>query len=306
MRTVVFTLIAALLVSGAVSAAEGAKSSEKAKAKKPRPTFNRTANLIYGEVHGVGLLVDVFEPRRNANGLAIVDVVSGAWFSDKGKLNDHMKAGIYRIFCERGFTVFAIRPGSVTKFSGPEMVDNVHRGIAWVKGRATKYGINRDRLGIVGASAGAHLSLMAITTAHKPNPKVVGKEPKFDLSIRAAGLFFPPTDFVGWGSKRVQREYGRLFVEGGFEGLSDEAVTEAMRALSPALLVEQTPPPVLLIHGDADKVVPIAQSETMIAALKAAGGEAELIVKEGGEHPWPTIHEEVAVLADYFEKKLVE
>jgi dipeptidyl aminopeptidase/acylaminoacyl peptidase len=59
-----------------------------------------------------------------------------------------------------------------------------------------------------------------------------------------------------------------------------------------------------LIHGDADPLVPLQQSEAMLAALKQAGVPAELIVKPGGGHPWPTLHEEVQVMADWFDKQL--
>jgi dipeptidyl aminopeptidase/acylaminoacyl peptidase len=63
-------------------------------------------------------------------------------------------------------------------------------------------------------------------------------------------------------------------------------------------------PPFLIIHGDADPLVPLAQSEKLLAALKAANVPAELIIKKGGAHPWPTIHEEVQVMADWFDKQL--
>jgi dipeptidyl aminopeptidase/acylaminoacyl peptidase len=60
----------------------------------------------------------------------------------------------------------------------------------------------------------------------------------------------------------------------------------------------------LIIHGDADTVVPLQQSEVMLAALKKAGVVAELVVKPGGGHPWSTLHEEVRVIADWFDKQL--
>ena len=73
--------------------------------------------MVYGEVHGVGLLMDVFTPAEKNNGLAVVDVVSGAWYSDRGKIRDHARAQTFDILCRKGYTVFAIRPGSITKFS---------------------------------------------------------------------------------------------------------------------------------------------------------------------------------------------
>ena len=63
-------------------------------------------------------------------------------------------------------------------------------------------------------------------------------------------------------------------------------------------------PPFLLIHGDADKVVPMEQSTMLQHALEEHDVPVELIVKAGGGHPWPTLHEEVAVLADWFDRQL--
>jgi dipeptidyl aminopeptidase/acylaminoacyl peptidase len=81
-------------------------------------------------------------------------------------------------------------------------------------------------------------------------------------------------------------------------------VVEKVTQISPALLVTPGTPPFLLIHGDADTVVPLQQSEAMLAALKKAGVPAELIVKQGGGHPWLTLHEEVQLVADWFDKQL--
>src|SRR5215472_7608161 len=79
--------------------------------------YDQKIDVVYGEVHGTGLLMDVFTPKQNANGLGIIDVVSGAYHSDRGKIRDHIIAQVYRIFCSHGYTVFAIRPGSRTRYT---------------------------------------------------------------------------------------------------------------------------------------------------------------------------------------------
>lgn len=99
---------------------------------------------------------------------------------------------------------------------------------------------------------------------------------------------------------------GDLIFLGGTSGHSEEEIKEGARKISPARLVKPTPIPFLLIHGDADPIVPMQQSEKMVEALKAAGGSAELIVKRGGGHPWFTIFEEVKIMADWFDQHLPE
>ena len=77
-----------------------------------------------------------------------------------------------------------------------------------------------------------------------------------------------------------------------------------MIQISPARLVSAGLPPFLLIHGDADQVVPLQQSQRMLAELKRHDVPAELIVKSGGGHPWLTIPVEVMKLADWFDEQL--
>ena len=120
--------------------------------------FTQQQNVVFGEQHGVGLLMDIFTPKGTANGLGVIDVISGAWHSDRGKIRDHARAQTFHILCGKGYTVFAIRPGSIDKFSAPEMLANLNEGIRWVKDHAKQYGIDRDRLGLMGASAGGHLA----------------------------------------------------------------------------------------------------------------------------------------------------
>ena len=63
-------------------------------------------------------------------------------------------------------------------------------------------------------------------------------------------------------------------------------------------------PPFLIIHGTADFMVPIQQSRVMVAALQKADVPVKFIIKEGGGHPWPTIHEEVELMADWIDGQL--
>ena len=81
------------------------------------PPYTQTKNVVFAEVDGIGLVMDVFTPTGTSNGLGMVDVASGAFHSDRGKIEDHRRAKVYDIFCGKGYTVFAVRPGSITKFT---------------------------------------------------------------------------------------------------------------------------------------------------------------------------------------------
>ena len=267
--------------------------------------YTQVTNLIYAEVHGTGLLLDVFTPTARANGLAIIDVVSGSYYSDRRKIRDHTLAGLYRIFCTHGYTVFAIRPGSKTRYTGEEMESHVKLGIRYVKQHAADYKIDPDRLGLTGASAGGHLAVLAAIQPESSKPDARDPLLRFDTKVAAAGIFFPPTDLLDWNGQPASLEIvGDLLYVGGIKGHSADDITERARRLSPAQLVKSPSIPFLLIHGDADPLVPLQQSRKMVDALKAAGGSAELIVKAGGGHPWLTLPEEVEVMAKWFDKQL--
>ena len=260
-------------------------------------------NIVYAETDGIGLILDIFVPKQNKNGLGIVDVASGAWHSDRSKIGDHKRAKMFDIMCQRGFVVFAIRPGSITKFSGKEMLNNLRTGIQWVKSNAEEYEIAADRLGLIGASAGGHLASLAAVTADD------------STRVEATAVFFPPTDFLEFGGftggeggeNPVNKIFPLLaFGTGAPAETTPEELVEALKAISPVYHVTETAPPFLLIHGDADPVVPLKQSQKLLKALQEKEVDAKLIIKPGGVHPWPTIHEEVAVMADWLAEKLAK
>lgn len=263
--------------------------------------YEQRENIVYAEVHGIALVLDVFVPTGSKNGVGIVDVASGAWHSDRGKINDHKKAQIYDILCGKGYTVFAVRPGSVTKFCVPEMLTHLKTGIRWVKQHAAEYHVDPDRLGLTGASAGGHLACLAAVQPDEPSDGKPGTR------VHAAAVFFPPTDFIEYGLMPLDLNSARtrrLALPLGADEPTDEEMKAKLIQISPARLVTEKAPPFLLIHGDADLLVPLQQSEVMLAALKTSGVPADLIVKKGGGHPWLTIHEEVQVLADWFDGQL--
>jgi len=265
-------------------------------------TYQQTEDIVYGQTDGVALVLDRFVPTGKANGRAIVDVASGAWHSDRGKIRDHKRAQVYHLMCQRGFTVFAVRPGSIEKFSGPEMLDHLNRGIRYAKQQAKQYQFDADQLGLMGASAGGHLACLAAVTADD------------STRVAAVGVFFPPTDFLDYGGKKLDTSgggrIGKMVRALAFSDRcakeSPEAIAQAVTAISPARLVTSAAPPFLLIHGDADPLVPLQQSQTMQAALQAKGVPAKLIVKPGGGHPWLTLPVEVGVMANWFVKQLVD
>lgn len=262
-------------------------------------------DLSYGDAYGITLPMDVFVPTGEKNGLALVDIASGAWHSDRGKIRDHVTARVYHTFCSRGYTVFAVRPGSVEKFTADEMVAHMKQAIRLIKSRAEEYGIDPDRLGLMGASAGGHLACLTVARAEDGDATSDNALRQLDTRVAAVGVFFPPTNFLEWGEgPRIFDTIGTLLFNGGIAGRSEEEVLKKAESISPALQLKGDLPPFLIWHGDADPLVPLQQSELLVARLKELGTDVEFHIKEGGGHPWLTIPQEVAKMADWFDSKL--
>ncbi len=264
-------------------------------------------NVIYAEAHGIGLVMDVFQPVKESNGLGIIDVISGSWDSSRGKLRDHQQAQVFERLCRRGYTVFAVRPGSVSKFTIDEMVTHLEKAVQWIKTHHEDYDVDPMRLGLMGASAGGHLaSLLAVR-----NGRSTPENGAADASIEAVAVFFPPTDLMEFAGTRVDLSAGdgralvfRQALVGARNDFDEEQMKLLLEKASPARCVTPNTPPFLIIHGTADLVVPIEQSKKLVAALQKHDVPVKFVSKEGGGHPWPTIYEEVEVFGDWFDEKL--
>ena len=273
--------------------------------------------FVYTESNGKALELEIFVPNGKARhdyfkptdkgkGLGIIDVISGGWNDSMARRNEHEQAQLFSIFCARGYTIFAIHPGRLPDCTGLEMVANLQQGIRWVKAHAKEYNVDPDRLGLVGASAGGHLSTLAMCRAVAGEADAADPLKRFDTQVKAVGVFFPPTDFLDWDGQvapiNQKREF--LLFHDGTEGKPEAAIREQMKALSPALQVTPGLPPLFLFHGDADPIVPLQQSERLLAEMRQAGNQADLIVKKGGGHFWITMPQEIIQLADWFDAEL--
>lgn len=280
-----------------------------------QPNYTRTEDVIYGRKHGLALVMDVFAPKEKANGKGIIFCVSGGWFSAKEMVN----VGFIQEFLNRGYTVFAVMHGSQPKFTIPEVLDDMHRAVRFIKANAKKYNIDPDKLGIAGGSAGGHLSLMQGTAPKPGNPEAADPVERQSSKVAAVACFFPPTDFLNYGEPgNVQLGEGTL---AGFRPpfdfwerekgtnklvvIEDQERRKAIgKQVSPVYHVTKDSAPSLIIHGDADKLVPIQQAELIIAKFREAGVPCELVVKKGQAHGWKGMDKDIATLADWFDKYL--
>lgn len=265
--------------------------------------FKRTEDVIYSRKFGTALTMDVFQPDK-PNGKGIVFMVSGGWFSS----HESIWPALYKPFLDHGYTVFAVVHGSQPKFNIPEIEQDIHRAVRFIRHNAAKYGVDPDHLGISGASAGGHLSLMMAVKGEKENPTAKDPVDRESSEIECVACFFPPTDFLNYSKPGEEalgigtlKQFKPAF---GPRADNDQDRLKLEREVSPIYFVHSNMPPILIIHGDADKLVPIYQAKTFLKRCDEVGAVTKLEVREGKQHGWTNIVDDVEVCARWFDEHL--
>jgi acetyl esterase/lipase len=265
--------------------------------------FQRAEDVIYGRKFGTALTLDVFQPRP-ANGVGIILMISGGWFSAHEAIN----VDFFRPFLKRGYTVFAVVHGSQPKFVITEIVPDIHRAVRFIRHNAARYGVDPNRLGITGASAGGHLSLTMATQGGPGDPNAKDPVDRESSAVQCVACFFPPTDFLNYsrpGDDAVGFGVLKAFkVAFGPRADTAEERQKLGREISPIYFVHSNLPPILIIHGDADTLVPIYQAQTFIKRCEEVGSTAKLVVREGKNHGWLNMGKDLELCADWFDQYL--
>jgi acetyl esterase/lipase len=229
-------------------------------------------DLIYGRKDGMALTLDVIQPAR-PNGAGVLWIQSGGWYSVWAP--PKVLAGFSKPMLDKGLTVFIVRHGSAPKYNIPEIVADVRRAVRFIHVKAKDFGVDADRLGVLGMSAGGHLSLVLGTTGDDGNPKAKDEILRQSSKVAAVVAIFPPTDIRDW-VKDPPANIKR------FTALRFDPAKAA--DYSPALKVTADSAATLLIHGDKDDLVPIEHSRKMDQALEKAKVKHKMVVIEGAGH----------------------
>jgi len=267
------------------------------------PKFTRTQDLIYGRKYGTALTFDEFKPEK-PNGRGVIFIVSGGWFSSHEAINP----GFLSPVLDHGYTVFAVVHGSQPKFIIPECQQDLHRAVRFIRHNAKDYGIDPDHIGVYGASAGGHLTLSLVTQGGPGDSKAKDPVDRDSSAVQAAVAFFPPTDFLNYG-KPGEDAVGVGILKDFKSAFGPAADTPELRQsygklISPIYHVHAGMAPTLIIHGDADKLVPIQQAQLFIDKCKELNSPAKLITKPGKGHGWPDIGNDLKDVAEWFDQNL--
>ena len=272
---------------------------------KPQDSqITRVRDVVYLRTEGVALTFDVFVPEK-PNGIGIIKVVSSGWKSRHKRVNEEF----VKPFTDRGYTVFTVMHGSQPRYQVRDIIKQIHRAVRFIRTNADRWNIAPDRIGVTGSSAGGHLSLVLATKGGPGNPKAKDPVDRASSAVQAAGVFYPPTDYLNWSGPNddcvgvgKQQKWQPAF---GDESNTADGRQKLGRFMSSIYHITEETPPISIIHGDADPVVPLFQSESFKEKANAQGVTVELTVKEGAQHGWEDRHVDEVQFVNWFDQHLL-
>ena len=241
-------------------------------------TIRIERSLSYSKIKDTRLLADVYLPPTDGPHPTLLMIHGGAWFSgNKAHVSYHASYA-----AEQGYAVVAINYRLAPRHKFPAQVEDCRTALTWIKENADKYQFDKDRIGVYGYSAGAHLaSLVGLSQNNREEDGEAESAPKSDsedevLNIKAIVAGGTPCEF-SWISEDSKALAYWL-------GDSRVAVPETYAAASPIEFVDKDDPPIFLFHGTVDRVVPPQSPEKLKQKLDNAKVANELHVVESARH----------------------
>ena len=242
----------------------------------PLPTGSITPDLVYGHKDGLALTLDMYRPGSEPNGAAILFMVSGGWYS-RWAPPEQLRP-LLDPYLNSGYTVFAVRHGSSPRYSIPEVVADVQRAVRFVRSNAARFHVDPARFGVLGMSAGGHLSLMLGTTGDDGDPDATDDLGRIPSRVAAVVALVPPTDLrvAVWESPETLPAYRN------FPALN--LAMEKAGPNSPVLHVTPDDAPALVIMGGKDDLVPAKHGQWIADAFQRETVKHKLIIFPDAGH----------------------
>jgi acetyl esterase/lipase len=237
------------------------------------------ADIVYATVDGQQLALDLYLPTGVDNPPLIVWVHGGRWMiGDKSEV----PAG----FVEQSIATASLDFRQSTEARFPAMVHDIKAAIRFLRAKAPDYGYLADRIAIGGTSSGAHLAaLVGVTNGHRVLEGTVGDHLDQSSDVEAILSYYGASNLTTILTQTTPEGLSvrEPALEALLGALPDQELDMA-RLASPVLHVDQSAPPLMLLHGDQDPQMPINQSYEFEAAYKSIGLDVYFDVLPGAVH----------------------
>ena len=253
-------------------------TSANALAAEPPAEVSFTRDITYATVDGEDLKLNLSRPKNAAGKLPCIIVIhGGAWRGGNRTQHDDLTWN----FAKAGYVSATLSYRLVPKHTFPAQVQDVKAAVRFLRAHADEYNIDVDRLGAVGFSAGAHLSLMLGTMDKSDGLDDVGSHQDQSSKVQCVVQYFGPADF----NLPLPDASRPLVVD--FLGGTKEQKPDAYNRASPVTYVSSGDAPILTYQGTKDPLVPHDQAVALVEAMTKAGvpGRVELLI--GASHGWP-------------------
>ena len=252
-------------------------AQDKPKSPAVPPGIVYEGDVNFGTGGGVPLALDIARPEELAKPAPCIVIIHGGGWK-QGSKAAHQDAVI--LFAKRGYVAATVQYRLVPTARFPSQIEDVKCAVRYLRANADKYKIDKDRVGAIGFSAGAHLSMLLGTMDKQDGMEGEGGHADQTSKVQAVVAFFGPTDLAQTFPPAV----GGMIT--GFLGHALEEKPEIYKAASPITYVNQGDAPILIYQGTKDRLVPHAQAVLMADAMTKHGvpGRVELLI--GADHGW--------------------
>ena len=246
--------------------------------QRPYPTEASSvawiSNVAYISGAGKEQQLDLFVPTNQKDRPLIV-YVHGGGYGHGDKFGDSLNPDELQLLWD-GYAMASINYRLTPGALWPSQIEDCKAAIRWLKAHASQYGYDANRIGVIGESAGGQLVAMLCTTSGTKTFDV-GENLDYSSDISCAVDLFGPTDFA---APEVEADGGAHALFGG----SPREHMELARSASPIYYIHRDQPPIMVIHGTADHLVPFLQSERFVDAMEKAGAPFYFHAVVGGGH----------------------
>lgn len=248
----------------------------------------------YGERE---VVLNVFLPLKPQGPLPVLLVIAGGGWRRGSNESTPVR------YTKRGFAMVGICYRGSGEVIAPGNIHDCKAAVRWIRAHAKTYGFDPDRIGAMGSSAGGHLVGLLATSSGVPELEGEGGNPGFSSEIQAACDVCGPCDLTRITLPNYKERYASLYqVTSEYLGGPVEERLDLARLVSPLTYVSKNTPPIMLIHGDVDDVVPLDESLVFYDALKKAGCSVGLKVLPGISHGNINWDEEDETIQSFFER----
>lgn len=241
-------------------------------------------DVEYGKAGEMPLLLDVIKPKEvveeGKRRPCIVWIHGGGW------QNGNKSSGLSRLgtwVAEGDYVGISVGYRLSGVATWPAQIHDCKAAIRWVRANADKLGIDPDKIGVWGSSAGGHLVSLLGTSGDVKEIEGDNGTPGVSSRVACVVDYCGPSDFMRFARSGASAANANGPVSKLLGGPVTEKVAAAREA-SPVTYVTKDDPPFLVVHGTADRTVPFAQGETFYEKLKAAGVDATFVKMDGGGH----------------------